>query len=380
MAGVMMGLGVGGAQASESQVASHGDNTSYTQSSQERQGSGLDFRNARPMPLPMVDTAPMAAVEAVQRLGTPGFEAGARGTGETTRATGSAAVEASLIAAAAAEAEADGEVETQEYGTQNHPFTTSRVDLSTNIPSKFYPYRASGKLYFKKGTTTFVCSASLIKKGIIVTAAHCVANFGASQFYSGFQFIPALSGTLKPYGTWNVDTAWVKTSYFNGTDNCSTAGVVCENDVAILVARPKAKVYPGTKTGWLGYGWNGYGFAPGDIALINQLGYPVSHDAGLKMQRTDSQGFVSGFVGNTVWGSRQTGGSSGGPEVVNLGVAAALGGGVLLGADASFNIIVGVTSWGYTNQALKQQGASAFTSNNIVSLVNSACAAKPAAC
>ena len=33
-------------------------------------------------------------------------------------------------------------------------------------------------LFFKIGSSTYVCSASLIKRGVVVTAAHCVANFG----------------------------------------------------------------------------------------------------------------------------------------------------------------------------------------------------------
>ena len=146
---------------------------------------------------------------------------------------------------------------------------------------------------------------------------------------------------------------------------------------------PQSGAFPGTRTGWLGYGWNGYGFNTVNLALINQLGYPVSHDSGNRMQRTDSEGFVgsaASFSGNTIWGSRQTGGSSGGPEVVNLGVLAALSGGISVGAEAAFNIVVGVTSWGYTNQAVKQQGASPFTSTNIVPLVNAVCTALPAAC
>ena len=66
--------------------------------------------------------------------------------------------------------------------------------------------------------------------------------------------------------------------------------------------------------------------------------------------------------------------------MVNLGVLAALSGGISVGAEAAFNIVVGVTSWGYTNQAVKQQGASPFTSTNIVPLVNTVCTAWPAAC
>jgi hypothetical protein len=43
-------------------------------------------------------------------------------------------------------------------------------------------------------------------------------------------------------------------------------------------------------------------------------------------------------------------------------------------------VVVGVTSWGYTSNLIKQQGASPFTSGNIVPIVNAACGAVPAAC
>jgi hypothetical protein len=278
-----------------------------------------------------------------------------------------------------------GDVEPQEYGTSGHPFTTSRVNLSGIYPSAWYPYRATGKLYFKIGTATYVCTASLIKRGIIVTAAHCVANFGKSQFYTGWQYVPALSGSTAPYGTWGYSSATVLTSYYKGTDACYQAGVVCTNDVAVIQVAPKttSPTYPGTSTGWYSYGYNGYGFSSPSlstpIALINQLGYPVSHDGGLLMQRTDSQGFVSNWVNNTIWGGRQTGGSSGGPELVNLGVAATLSG-TSYGTAATFNVVVGVTSWGYTSTTVKQQGASPFLSTNIQVLVTSACAASNPRC
>jgi hypothetical protein len=161
--------------------------------------------------------------------------------------------------------------------------------------------------------------------------------------------------------------------------------VVCQNDVAVIRLAPQvnldtgAALFPGTQTGYLGYGWNGFGFTPGNLALVSQLGYPVSHDSGRIMHRTDSEGFVSGsLAGNTVWGSRQTGGSSGGPEVVNLGVRGTLT--TTVGSEGNPNIVVGVTSWGYVNPAVKQQGASPFTANNIVSLVNTACAGAQPAC
>jgi hypothetical protein len=39
-----------------------------------------------------------------------------------------------------------------------------------------------------------------------------------------------------------------------------------------------------------------------------------------------------------------------------------------------------VTSWGYVSSAIKQQGASPFTSTNIVPLVNAACAGSDPRC
>ena len=105
------------------------------------------------------------------------------------------------------------------------------------------------------------------------------------------------------------------------------------------------------------------------------------------MERNDSQGFVSGSdSSNTVIGSlMMCGGSSGGPWLENFGIRPtrnAVGGTPPPpnGTQPNPNVIVGVTSWGSTDPAVKHQGASPFTSNNIVSLLNSACGLRPAAC
>ena len=74
-----------------------------------------------------------------------------------------------------------------------------------------------------------------------------------------------------------------------------------------------------------------------------------------------------------------TGGSSGGPWLANLGYPPSLTG-TSFSTAASHNVVVGVTSWGYTNLAVKEQGAVPFTSNNIVVLVNTVCKRTPGAC
>ncbi|AYZ64441.1 hypothetical protein EGY31_13290 [Burkholderia multivorans] len=326
------------------------------------------------MPLPRPSVAPASSTDSMlygppRFPGNPGVERGGTGDGKLRPVRLAPAVESSQPG-----------VEPQEFGTSNQPFTTNRVNANGDNTQYYYPFRAAGKLFFNIGTATYVCSASLIKPGVVVTAAHCVANFGQQQFYSNWVFTPAYSNGTAPYGAWNVASATVMTSYLNGTDPCAQAGVICQDDVAVLVLIPQGGSYAGNSAGWFGYGWNGYGFTPSGTTLINQLGYPVALDGGGLMQRNDSQGFVaSGSSNNTIIGSLMTGGSSGGPWHVNLGIAPVLNG-TSFGSASARNTVVGVTSWGYTDPAIKQQGASPFTSGNIVPLVNSACTSSPAAC
>lgn len=365
-------IAAGGVFAGQAGVSTSGAATAFTPSGPP----AIDYQNAKAKPLPKALAAPSASLASgvsVQKMGAPGFVPGSRGTGVESLEVWKPPVTSEGVRSQAST------IIPQEFGTGNQPYTTSRVDLSSNIPSKYYPYRPTGKIYFSEHGDTYVCSGSLIDKGLIVTAAHCVADFGTGDFYSGWQFMPGLSGSKKAYGTWYVQEAWVMNSYLNGTDSCYQPGVICQNDVAVLVVAPRGRSFPGTKAGWYGYGYNGWGFSADNTALINQLGYPVSHDGGYMMQRTDSQGSVNGtYSNNTIWGSRQTGGSSGGPELVNLGWPANID--TSYGSDYDYNVVVGVTSWGFNDSSVKIQGASPFTSGNIQVLVDAACGAHPEAC
>jgi V8-like Glu-specific endopeptidase len=367
--------------ATQASVAQQGSLTVLTMPSTQAQmmDVGVDFTHAQPLPLPgapssLAVTAQADMINALTSqaaVSEPGHAPGRKGNGKSQP-----------LELGAPEAAASSGVTPQEFGTGNEPFNTARADLSPTATNKTYPYRASGKLFFTipGDTRTWMCSASLIKRGVVVTAAHCVANFGQSQFYTNWQFVPGYRNGKAPYGTWTVQTAWVPTAYYNGTDACAVAGVVCQDDVAVLVLTASATgKYPGTSTGWYGYGWNGYGFT-GGLTQITQLGYPVCLDNGFYMERNDSYGFTSsGNSNNTLIGSLMCGGSSGGPWLVNLGLRPSLTG-TSAGTAPDPNVVVGVTSWGYTSTSPKQQGASPFTSNNIVPLVNSACTGVPAAC
>jgi V8-like Glu-specific endopeptidase len=358
-------------------ISQQGNATVLTVPDSEAQAGAdsIDYANAVPLDLPQgpVRSAAEEQADLINALmspataGTPGFSPGGRGNGKlspTFLGAPHAAVSGAL------------DVEPQEFGTNNHPFSTARADLLTLATNTQYPYRASGKLFFKIGTGNFVCSASLIKRGLVVTAAHCVSNFGKRQFYTAFSFVPGYRNGVAPFQTWAAQSVIVMTSYFVGTDPCAVSGVVCQNDIAVIRLVPKtgtALVFPGTATGWYGYGWNGFGFTTGGLTHITQIGYPVCLDNGQFMERNDSHGVkTASLSNNTVIGSLMCGGSSGGPWLVNFGIRPTLTG-TTNGTAPNPNIVVGVTSWGFTSTAPKEQGASPFLSTNILVLVNSAC-------
>lgn len=356
--------------AQQTNVISSGDLTVLSAALSSDTHSELDYENAIPMALPINYFPSSMSADADSLPKTSGSRSGSRGQD---------GAKVTHVPVESISSESAAEIAPSEFGTQNHPYSTSRVDTD---PSKYkasrtYPYSPTGKLYFKIGASTYVCSASLVKPGVLVTAAHCVASFGASTFYSDFEFHPAKYNGTTLTGTWNADSVSVKTSYFNGTESCAVSGVVCPNDVATikLAGRKSNTDYPGHTIGWYGYGWGFYSFSDTPMGLkgahISQLGYPVSHDSGLKMQRNDSFGYKdTSLSNNVVIGSRMTGGSSGGPWLVNLGTKAS---GASLGSKAKFNVVVGVTSWGYVSSGPKQQGASPFTTSNIKTLVNYYC-------
>ena len=98
------------------------------------------------------------------------------------------------------------------------------------------------------------------------------------------------------------------------------------------------------------------------------------------MERNDSYGYKNAtFSNNTIIGSNMNGGSSGGPWIENFGLASVLTG-ETNGSFPQQNVVVGVTSWGYTSNAPKEQGAAPFTSGNIGTLVTTACSAYPGRC
>lgn len=332
----------------------------------------IDYENAKPMPLPMTTTKPAGLVEAIKasrkstELPVVEYSSSARGDGLKTPVK---------LPKQKAVSE-PGTIGSQEYGSSNHPFTTA-----IEPAPEAWPYSPAGKLFFKVGSDSAVCSASLIRRGLVITAAHCVSDYGKNKYFKGFQFVPAYSGGDAPYGVWTAAKVYAPSDYLKGKSKCAVKGIVCDTDIAVIVVNPQSKRYPGQSTGWYGWGTGGYSYTGDGLAQITQLGYPVSLNNGQEMMRTDSYGFTDrDSVNNTVIGSGQTGGSSGGPWLVNFGAAPTRSGDNPAGTDPERMIVVGTTSWGYTDGVTKQQGASFFNAKIVDALVNKACNATPAAC
>jgi V8-like Glu-specific endopeptidase len=269
-------------------------------------------------------------------------------------------------------------------GTANLPFSTARADLDPQSTNTLWPYRASGKLFFVDSGDTYVCSGAMIGRGIVVTAAHCVSQFGEKRFFSDFKFIPGYREGAAPFGVWTAAKVYAPPGYLDGTAPCIN-GVVCEGDVAVIVLDPQKgpdnkNYYVGKRTGWYSYWLGKEPFTSSGLTHVTQIGYPSCLDNGERMQRNDAQGAVSASNHkNTVIGSLMCGGSSGGPWIANFGIQPALTD-TTPGAFARPNVVIGVTSWGTINQDVKRQGASPFVSSNIGVLAKAACKDYPDAC
>jgi len=252
-----------------------------------------------------------------------------------------------------------GNVTPYAVGTQGLQFTSSQVfpnDADTN-----YPTRATGKLWFEKvvgSGSWWVCSASMIKPGIVATAGHCVSS-GTGQWYGSFQFVPGYRSGAAPYGTW---TSWVTTTttseWFSGGGGVPNGG-----DYALIVFNKNGSgLRIGDYTGWLGWQY------PSVVGKhLTVLGYPNNLDGGAINHRIDAQG-TSGSNNTGLWGSDMTGGSSGGAVVLNFRRDYASS--TTRPTDDGSNRLVSVVSYGPTATGPMYQGGAVFDSRISTMLTN----------
>lgn len=291
------------------------------------------------------------------------------------------------------------------------PFTSKRVSAaSTSVVaassnaylSATFPYSAIGKLGFQAYGMDSHCSASVILKSVIITAAHCMQDYGAgSERFGSYVFRPASYEGSSPYGEWTpIASVWSNT-WSKGNDVGEGAAV--DNDLAVMILGKNAsgQFISDVVGGHLNYGWNNYSFFKGKktgnlwTAAVTTLGYPGLLDAGSIMQRSDGPTYLTTIseAHQIYQGSNFTGGSSGGPWIVNFGYEnPSFDDGTGPGQYARANVVIGVTSWGSADpNKPKDNFSSQFTQNkrypkadyggfgagNIAALLNTICSKKP---
>ncbi|MFZ2448483.1 MAG: trypsin-like serine protease [Syntrophobacteraceae bacterium] len=368
-----------------------------TNDSSQRGPTKEEMKNSKPF----VNPAPAPDTSAVQPLG------------------GDFPVE--LPEAAPEAMELQGSANVQAYGEFGVPYTSKRVthdslpadvkvsENSLAYLSATFPYRTIGRLNFKDDDGDWThCSASLILRSVIVTAAHCIqVNGKGSSTYSNWTFVPAYfqrntpdSKVVAPYGSW-VWKAYVRpTSWADGTD--TSVGSAYNNDLAvILLGKDTDGQFIGDKTGWLRYGQTDGYFVKskrtGNLwtAALTTLGYPGKSDNGAIQQRCDGPSYKTSIdsVLQIYQGSDFTGGSSGGPWIANFGYQEPVfSEGAGPGQKSLSNVVVGVTSWGdgepgpqydnYSsrfgkNEEYPDNSYGTFGAGNIAALLDALCSKKP---
>lgn len=200
----------------------------------------------------------------------------------------------------------------QQQGTSGVSFTDSRA------PTYLDDTKKVGQLYVCKAVSNGACSswsfctASLVGKSLLVTAAHCVFSYGKktsgwpsyiggqlqvyffpqvrskrsrggressnekrkrkstrSLFPLVFLFSrfllqppqPQVNDNVGPYGSWAAQDVTIPFPYYNGSDTCAKngPGIVCSNDLALVWLKPGGNTSPPQQAGER-LGYNAYGF------------------------------------------------------------------------------------------------------------------------
>lgn len=231
-------------------------------------------------------------------------------------------------------------------GGYNYPPPFTRYEVFT--PYTQVPYRAMGKLFFKRGGRNFVCSASSVGNNAIYTAGHCLhsGNGKSSGWATNVVFVPAYRDGKAPYGQWQARQLFVRTAWYK---NGISKGLCQDMGAAVLHKRGGKKI--SQVVGWLGFAWNWSKYQH-----WCQYGYPAAAPFnGRRLIANHSSYAYDGGVPCSPKpvgvGSDLTGGSSGGPWVLKFGTS---------------NYLNGVNS--YRRSSKPQEMFSPFFNNNAKSL------------
>ncbi len=204
------------------------------------------------------------------------------------------------------------------------PHTTYTWD-STKALSLYtqHPFKAMGKLFFTddEGDDS-VCSGTSIGGRAVLTAGHCISN-GKGTYFTNVMFVPAYSKPNKegkyynaPFGKWYAEEIWTFDEWHRSKSWC--------RDVAFVVVKKNLNMTLSQRVGSLGIAvnkpqvqhWNTFGWPadpPYDGRYMVQTQASFSALASDRSSITCTDVLVPQGIGTVM-----TGGSSGGPWVLDL--------------------------------------------------------------
>jgi V8-like Glu-specific endopeptidase len=232
-----------------------------------------------------------------------------------------------------------------------YPFPFSRYE---NLAADYsaYPYKTIGKVFFKQGTQSFVCSASSIGNYAVITAGHCVSD-GLGHFHTNWVFVPAYNAGAAPFGQWTANMLIVSSAWHTG------GGSLWSEDFGGAVLNKVGGLKISQKVGWLGWAVN-----LTTTQHWHSIGYPQAAPFNGAKQIVCAASWATNDGTNRFGiGCDATGGTSGGPLIRLLRP----------GVTGATNYVNGLNSYKYNNQPLALY--SPYFGNNaksqIACLVNS---------
>lgn len=323
------------------------------------------FRNAKARPLPK-HTSTSTGTAA-----TPTTETSVSASGQPPTVNATPNTQKLFTSPKPVDSTNNDKVQANKVGTAGAYFTSSRlIPLSADTA---YPYRTVGKLFFTEpGVGDFVCSASVIRPRVVLTAGHCVhsGSGGSSGFFTNFVFIPAYRNGSAPYYSWSPSLVSTTTAWVTSNGNFPNAADYAMFEMPDKSINGSARKI-GDITGYLGY--RTQGLLPNHATL---LGYPGNLDNGEIIHQVTAESFRSRSPNAVEYGSDMGGGSSGGPWIQNFGALAAGQGG---GSNSGLNQVVGVTSYGPVSTAPLYAGSSILDSR-FINLLDTICTNRAGNC
>lgn len=168
-------------------------------------------------------------------------------------------------------------------------------------------YKTVGKFFVRALGAQFSCTATVIGRNIIVTAAHCFKGVisGVKYTTTGWTFAPMWHDNQFPYGTWSVRSVYLLRGWIDSLDP--------RLDYAVVALNPRSGRDIGYYTGQ--DSWNSsLNLAPGQSTPVRVVGIPeASAKAQISVTRAVAvqvgRGFTALMASTPGFGN----GTSGGP-------------------------------------------------------------------